>query len=105
MISINNLFKYSNKVFFIFITILLIHSFDHNFGWGLNQMQPNIYFITFGKIQEGWSEIVWNENGIVENVQVLLLFLSIVVLLNAYLKVRFFQSGKYYKYFMHLFIL
>ena len=100
MTSIKNLFKYSNKVFFIFISILLIHSFDHNFGWGLNQMLPNAYFFTFGKIEEGWSKVVWNENGIIENLQVLLLFLSIVVLLNAYLKVRFFQNAKYFKYFI-----
>ena len=94
------LYKNSNKVLLLFIFILLIQAFDQSFGWGLNLIFPKIYFYTFGTIDEGWNSSIWSENGLVENIQILLLLISITILLNLYLK--FNIKVKIIKYFIIL---
>ena len=67
MNNINNFYKKSNIFLILLILFLILQGFDHSFGWGLNQMIPKVYFTTFGKIDEGWSETIWDENGLIEN--------------------------------------
>ena len=90
----NNLYKNSNIILIIFIVFLLLQAFDQSFGWGLNKIYPEVYFMTFGTINEGWSEFIWFENGLIETIQITILLITILILLNLYfLKKRFFESA------------
>ena len=97
---INNIYKKSNLLLIFFIFFLILQGFDHSFGWGLNQMIPKVYFTTFGTIDEGWSETIWNENGLIENIQVIILFFSITVLINFYLKLKYLKENSNLRYFI-----
>ena len=97
---INNIYKRSNLFLILFIFFLILQGFDHSFGWGLNQMIPKVYFTTFGTIDEGWSETIWNENGLIENIQVIVLFFAITVLINFYLKSKYLTENTNLKYFI-----
>tara|TARA_B100000959_G_scaffold111296_1_gene117393 strand:+ start:167 stop:1015 length:849 start_codon:yes stop_codon:yes gene_type:complete len=89
----NKIYKISNTILLLFILLLLIQSFDQSFGWGLNLKHPNIYFFTFGTIDEGWNSTIWNENGVVETIQIILLLFAIFILLSFFfLKKNIFDS-------------
>ena len=79
--EINKLYKISNTFFLILFILILIDSFDHNLGFYLNKQFPKIYFFTFGEVTEGWRREIWMENGLVEIMQELLLFFTILYLL------------------------
>ena len=96
----NNIYKSSNLFLIIFIFFLILQGFDHSFGWGFNQMIPNVYFTTFGTIDEGWSEAIWNENGLIENIQVVILFFAITILINFYLKLKYLKKDSKLRYFI-----
>ena len=90
----NNLYKNSNIILIVFIVFLLVQAFDQSFGWGLNKIYPEVYFMTFGTKNEGWSEFIWFENGLIETIQITILLITILILLNLYfLKKRFFESA------------
>ena len=97
---INNIYKKSNLFLIFFIFFLILQGFDHSFGWGLNQMIPKVYFKTFGEIDEGWSETIWDENGLIENIQVVVLFIAISVLVNFYFKLKYLKENLNLKYFI-----
>ena len=91
---LNKIFYRSNIILIIFIFFLLVQAFDQSFGWGLNQMYPDIYFKTFGTQLEGWSVFIWFENGLIETLQVIILLIAILTLLNLYLsKKKFLGTG------------
>ena len=91
--NMNKIYKISNTILLLFILLLLIQSFDQSFGWGLNLKHPNIYFFTFGTIDEGWNSTIWNENGVVETIQIILLLFAIFILLSFFfLKKNIFDS-------------
>ena len=82
-------FAVYNKIFFTFLFFLLLYSFDYSLGWGLNLIFPKIYFFTLGTGNNGFNPIVWNENGLVETVQVLIIFSTLYFLLNLILKKKY----------------
>ncbi len=88
----SKIFKISNIILILFIIFLLVQAFDQSFGWGLNKMYPNIYFLTFGTKSEGWSTLIWFENGIVEIIQIIFLFFTIYILLTLFFQKKIFQS-------------
>lgn len=100
MNNINYIYNKSNLFLFLFILILMLESFDHQFGWGLNQMFPRFYFVTFGTIYEGWNKSIWHENGLVENLQVVILFFAITILINFYIKLKNLEENSNLKYFI-----
>jgi len=79
--NINKLYKISNSFFLILFFFILIDSFDHNLGFFLNKEFPNIYFFTFGDVEEGWRKEIWMENGLVEILQEIILFFTICYLI------------------------
>jgi hypothetical protein len=79
--NINKLYKISNSFFLILFFFILIDSFDHNLGFFLNKEFPNIYFFTFGDVDEGWRKEIWMENGLVEILQEIILFFTICYLI------------------------
>lgn len=74
-------FKKINIFFFSILLIFLLHSFDYSLGWGMNLMFPNIYFFTFGAGNSGYYPFLWNENGLIENLQALILLITIIQLI------------------------
>ena len=76
--------KKLNLIFFIILIIFLIYSFDYSLGWGMNLMFPNMYFFTFGTGNSGYPSFIWNENGLVENFQVIILFITLLFLIFLY---------------------
>tara|TARA_Y100000591_G_C21774889_1_gene667671 strand:+ start:122 stop:850 length:729 start_codon:yes stop_codon:yes gene_type:complete len=68
-------------------------------------MFPKVYLITFGTIDEGWSGSIWSENGLIENVQVILLFVTIIFLINLYLKLKYTKINLNFRYFIIIEIL
>ena len=79
-------FKKLNLFFFIILIILLIYSFDYSLGWGMNLMFPNLYKFTFGTGNLGYNPLIWNENGLIENFQVIILFITISQLIFLYFR-------------------
>ena len=90
--DMSKIFKISNIILILFIIFLLVQAFDQSFGWGLNKMYPNIYFLTFGTKNEGWSTLIWFENGLVEIIQIIFLFFTICILLSLFFQKKIFQS-------------
>lgn len=78
--------KKLNLIFFIILIIFLIYSFDYSLGWGMNLMFPNIYFFTFGTGNSGYQSFIWNESGLIENFQVIILFIALLNLIFLYFK-------------------
>jgi len=92
--KLNDLYKYSNLILIFFIIFLLIQAFDQSFGWGLNKIYPKFYFMTNGTKSEGWNEFIWFENGLIETLQIIILFMAILTLLNLYIfKKRYLDSS------------
>ena len=82
-------FAIYNKIFFTFLFFLLLYSFDYSLGWGLNLIFPKVYFFTLGTGNNGFNPIVWNENGLVETVQVIIIFSTLYFLFNLILKKKY----------------
>ena len=92
--KLNKVYKNSSIILVTFIIFLLVQAFDQSFGWGMNKIYPEIYFITFGTKNEGWSEFIWFENGLIETLQIIILSIAILTLLNLYVsKKKFFRTG------------
>ncbi|WP_440655847.1 hypothetical protein [Candidatus Pelagibacter sp. HIMB1509] len=83
--ELNKLYKSTNIILIIFIIFLLGQAFDQSFGWGMNKVYPEIYFMTFGTKNEGWNQFIWFENGLIETIQIIILLITILILLNLYL--------------------
>ncbi len=95
--------KTFNFYFFSFnflITFLLIEGLYHHFYYKISSI---FSFIPF-KNQSGHNTLIWDENGVVENLQVILLFFSIVIFF-IFLKKNIYQkkfTPFYYLYFLAL---
>ncbi len=103
--KLNKVYKNSNIILVVFIVFLLIQAFDQSFGWGMNKMYPEFYFMTFGTQIEGWSVFIWFENGLVETLQVVILSVTILILLNLYLIKKKNLNGSLMKSFIVIEIL
>ena len=69
-------------IFGIFLLIILFYSFDYSFGWGMKKMYPDIYIFSISKGNSGPPMIIWNENGLVENIQAILLLITVFILIR-----------------------
>ena len=90
--------KKFNSIFFIILIIILLYSFDYSLGWGMNLMFPNIYFFTFGTGNSGYKSFVWNESGLIENFQVIILFITLIQLSFLYFRTK--KTFDLFKYFI-----
>ncbi len=82
-------FKTYNKIFFSFLFILILYSFDYSLGWGLNLMFPSTYFFTLGTGNNGYNSFIWNENGLIEYFQIILTIFTLIVLLRIILTYKY----------------
>ena len=51
----------------------------------MNLMFPKIYFFTYGVGNQGWNLLIWSENGVIETLQIIILFITLLILINLYL--------------------
>ena len=103
--NIDRLYKFSNFFFLFIFLLILIDSFDQHFGYWLNSNHPKIYPFTLGKPEEGWRSIVWNENGLVESLQVIILFVTIIILIILLRKSSINKTNQFVKIFLLIEIL
>ena len=89
IMSIEKKFLFNIKILLISLLLLLIHSFDYSLGWGMNLMFPKIYFFTHGVGNQGWNLHIWSENGLIETLQIIILFITLLILINLYLNKNF----------------
>jgi len=95
--TIENKFKKINIFFLIILFVFLLFSFDYSLGWGMNLMFPNIYYFTFGTGNSGYIPFIWNESGLIENIQALILFITIIKLFFLFfLKKKASRTLKYF---------
>ncbi len=107
--------KYSkiiNLLFLLVIFFLLVVSFNEYFGRFLNKYYPDFYAykcsfkLSYEEYEEcrshnTWYKHIWIENGLVENLQLIFLFISIVIL-SLTLKNATFRKYKIFKIFLIL---
>lgn len=75
------IFKKISITFLICLFFLLVYSLDYNIGTELKYLYPNTYFrISAGA--GGYDPFLWNENGIIENVQTIFLLINLFVLIK-----------------------
>ena len=91
-------FSFNIKILLILLLLLLIYSFDYSLGWGMNLMFPKIYFFTFGLGNQGWNPFIWQENGLIEMIQIIILFITLLILIKLYLNKNF--KSKFIKIFL-----
>jgi len=91
-------FSFNIKILLILLLLLLIYSFDYSLGWGMNLMFPKIYFFTFGLGNQGWNPFIWQENGLIEILQIIILFVTLSILIKLYLNKNF--KSKFIKVFL-----
>ena len=79
MVSNKNIYKITIFLGVLLLSVL-IYSFDYALGWGMNLMFPNVYVFTTGTGNSGFIPIIWNENGYIEIIQIIILFLTLIIL-------------------------
>ncbi len=82
----NQFYKKTSIILFLFLLGILIFSLDYNIGAGLRYMYPDYYFgiSAWGKEYggSGYNPIIWNENGIIESIQAMILFINVLVIIR-----------------------
>lgn len=76
--KLNLSYRIANYILLFFILVLLIYSFDYSFGYYFKKFFPDIYFFTFGPEIGGLDPKIWQENGLIENLQAILLIIAII---------------------------
>ena len=103
-------FKLFNILFISFLIFLLIISFHEYFGFNLNRYYPDFYFFecnykmsyeqyTECESQKFLFKYIWIENGLVENLQLVLLILAIVIIISSINNYNL-KKNKIFKYFL-----
>lgn len=80
------------KVFICFIILLLFEGLFYFFYYKISQI---VDFLPF-KNQTGYNLYIWSENGLVEFLQVVFLFISIIFLIK-FIKIRYVKLGSILK--------
>lgn len=110
--KIDRYFKFLNILFIVFLIFLLLISFNEYFGLHLNRYYPEFYSYdchhklpyekyTECRSQSLWYNYIWIENGLVENLQLILLFFTIILIIFSIIKINL-KKFKVFKYFLIL---
>ena len=83
--NLEKFFKYYHLIFFGLLSILLIYSFDFQYGWILNFQFPEVYFFTFNSSYKARASMLWMENGFIETLQAIIIFISLLILVKFFL--------------------
>ena len=93
-------FNFFIKILIFFLTILLFEGIYHFYYFKFSQL---LSFIPY-KNQTGYNDLIWKENGIIEILQVLFLFLSIIFIIR-FLKITYIIFTPKFKFFVFLYLL
>lgn len=88
------------KFIIIFLTFLLFEGFFHHYYFKISQI---IIFLEY-RNQTGYNTIIWNENGLIEFLQVILLFISIIFIIK-YIKNIHSSSALKFKIVIYIYLL
>ncbi len=91
--------KFHSTIFILVSIILLLEGFIYSYSWKLYSY--NNYFV---KGQTGFNPIIWKENGLVENLQSIFLFLSIINFLIIIKRLDKKILPKIFIYFFYLYL-
>ena len=110
--KVGRYFKLINILFILLLIFLLSISFNESFGLHLNRYYPDIYFyecnykLSYEEYAECrskyfWYNYIWMENGLVENLQLIILFSTIILIIFSLIKINL-KKFKIFKYFLIL---
>ena len=107
--NIQKYFNFFGILFIIFFTLLILDSFMREFGLMLYKQSPNFiltyfknfyYFgpdiaslnngqiVDYAKVDNKLVQIIWFENGIVEHLQIIFLFITIIILAKIFFALK-----------------
>jgi hypothetical protein len=92
-------FYFFHKIFTYLIILLLVEGLFHFYYYKISQI---IYFIPF-KNQTGFNKFIWSENGLVEFLQVIFLFMSTIFLIK-FIKKIYYQFNIIQRIFILLYL-
>ena len=105
-------FKLQFILFIIFTFFLLIEGFVYYFSYKLYYLCNENFTLSlecknflFTKNRTGFNSLIWDENGIVENIQVFLLFVTLFVLIKIIKKSKEYNLDKFFIYFLSIYFL
>ena len=100
--SINNFLKFNFlfKFFVYFLILLLFEGIFHFYYYKISQIIDIIPF----KDQTGYNSIIWSENGLVESLQVIFLFVTVIFILK-FIKKNLNNAHVAFKIFIILYLL
>ena len=105
-------FKLQFILFIIFTFFLLIEGFVYYFSYKLYNLCNEDFTLAlecknllFTKNRTGFNSLIWDENGIVENIQVFLLFVTLFVLFKIIKKSKEYNLDKFFIYFLSIYFL
>lgn len=84
-----NNFKIQFRIFILLTIILLIEGFFYHYSYKLTYLCPHNFIFSqecnnplFDGMRSGYNPIIWNENRIIETLQCIFLFLTIIYLIK-----------------------
>ena len=99
-----NIYKKINFILIIALIFLITEALIWGYGWRLSKIYTEIEILKYGNPGEGWNPIIWQENGIVEIIQEILLLITILYLIHIYffIKKTYVEKLNLYKLFVIL---
>lgn len=92
-------FNFFLKIFICFIILLLVEGLSHFYYYKISQI---VDFIPFEN-KTGFNSLIWSENGLVEFLQVIFLFISIIFLIK-FFKKKYTETGIFEKIFAVIYL-
>ena len=95
--------KYFNKFFIIFILLSVLIFFEGFFYYFSYKF--SYYFDIFDRKRSGFNPLIWNENGIIEILQVILIFFSIINFIYILKELRKIKLKFFIKFILYIYII
>ena len=95
--------KYFNKFFIIFILLSVLIFFEGFFYYFSYKF--SYYFDIFDRKRSGFNPLIWNENGIIEILQVILIFFSIINFIYILKELRKIKIKFFIKFILYIYII
>ena len=106
-----NNFRVRFNLFLFFTGLLLVEGFFYYYQFKLSLICSDFTFrfectdIPLDEIVTGFNPIIWNENGIVETIQYILLILTLIYIWKIIKKTKILKFYNLFNYFLYLYFL